>query len=170
MTSEATVMSKPSSRGKPLETPPSELTIARSARSFMSRTRRQAMRRLSSAEPVAPVDVVVDHRGEQVVRRRDGVEVAGEVEVDVLHRHDLGIAAAGGAALDAEAGPERGLAQAHHRLLADAVEASPRPTVVVVLPSPAGVGLMAVTRTSLPSWLVLQPVDVAEDSLAFVAP
>src|SRR5690606_2632805 len=30
---------------------------------------------------------------------------------------------------------------------------SPRPTVVVVLPSPAGVGLMAVTRMSLPSLL-----------------
>ena len=29
--------------------------------------------------------------------------------------------------------------------------ASPRPTVVVVLPSPAGVGLMPVTRTSAPS-------------------
>ena len=29
--------------------------------------------------------------------------------------------------------------------------ASPRPTVVVVLPSPAGVGLIAVTRISLPS-------------------
>ena len=28
---------------------------------------------------------------------------------------------------------------------------SPRPTVVVVLPSPAGVGLIAVTRMSLPS-------------------
>jgi hypothetical protein len=28
---------------------------------------------------------------------------------------------------------------------------SPRPTVVVVLPSPAGVGLIAVTRISLPS-------------------
>ena len=30
---------------------------------------------------------------------------------------------------------------------------SPRPTVVVVLPSPAGVGLIAVTRISLPSGL-----------------
>ena len=29
--------------------------------------------------------------------------------------------------------------------------ASPRPTVVVVLPSPAGVGLMPVTSTSAPS-------------------
>jgi hypothetical protein len=31
--------------------------------------------------------------------------------------------------------------------------ASPRPTVVVVLPSPAGVGLMPVTSTNAPSGL-----------------
>jgi len=47
MTSEATVMSKPPSRGKPFETPPSEQTMSRSARSFMSMTRRQATRRVS---------------------------------------------------------------------------------------------------------------------------
>ena len=47
MTSEATVMSKPSSRENPLETPPSEETIERSARSFMSTTRRHEMRRVS---------------------------------------------------------------------------------------------------------------------------
>ena len=74
------------------------------------------------AECVAPVDVVVDHRGEEIVRRGDGVEVAGEVEVHLLHRHDLRIAAAGRAAFDAEAGPERGLADADRRLPADAVE------------------------------------------------
>jgi hypothetical protein len=34
---------------------------------------------------------------------------------------------------------------------------SPRPTVVVVLPSPAGVGLIAVTRISLPFGRSLQP-------------
>ena len=45
------------------------------------------------------------------------------MEVDVLHRYDLRVAAAGRAALDAEAGPERRLAQAAHRLLADEVEA-----------------------------------------------
>jgi len=45
------------------------------------------------------------------------------VEVDVLHRNDLGIATARRAALDAEAGPERRLAQAAHRLLSDAIEA-----------------------------------------------
>src|ERR1700754_4310195 len=82
ITSEATVMSKPSSRGKPLATPPSEETIW----------------------------------------RRVMEEVASEVQIDVLHRHDLGIAATGRAALHAERGPEARLAQAQHRLLADVVE------------------------------------------------
>ena len=45
ITSEATVMSKPSSRGKPLATPPSDETTLRKARSFMSTTRRQLTRR-----------------------------------------------------------------------------------------------------------------------------
>ena len=68
------------------------------------------------------MDVVVDHRREQVVRERDRGEVAGEVEVDVLHRHDLRIAAARRAALHAEHRAERRLAQADDRLLADAVQ------------------------------------------------
>jgi hypothetical protein len=81
------------------------------------------------------------------------VEVAGEVQVDVLHRHDLRIAAAGRAALHAEARAERGFAQQIIAFLPMRLRPSPRPTVVVVLPSPAGVGLIAVTRISLPSFL-----------------
>ena len=73
-------------------------------------------------ERVAPIDVIVDQRRQQVMRRRYGVEVAGEVQIDVFHRNDLRVAAAGGAALHAEGGPERRLAQAQHRLLADVVE------------------------------------------------
>jgi hypothetical protein len=74
------------------------------------------------AERVAVVDVVVDQRREQVVGERDGVEVPGEVQVDVLHGHHLRVAAAGGAALHPEHRAERGLAQADDRLLADAVQ------------------------------------------------
>ena len=74
------------------------------------------------AERIAPVDVVVDHRGEQVVGGGDGVEVAGEVQVDLVHRHHLGVAAAGRAALHAEAGAQRRFAQADHRPRADAVQ------------------------------------------------
>src|SRR3546814_6322581 len=67
------------------------------------------------AKLVAPIDMVVDQRREQVVRRSDGVKIAGEVEVDVLHRHDLGVAAAGRAALHAEARTDAGLAQTEDR-------------------------------------------------------
>ncbi len=74
------------------------------------------------AQLVAVVDVVVDERGEQVVGELDRAEVAGEVEVDVLHRDDLGVAAAGGAALHAEHRAERRLAEADHGVLADTAE------------------------------------------------
>ena len=57
---------------------------------------------------------------EQVVGRGDGVEIAGEMEVDVLHGDNLGIAAAGSTALDAEYRAERGLTQGDDSLLADA--------------------------------------------------
>ena len=47
ITSEATTMSKPSSRGTLLAVPPSPTTNWRKARSFMSMTRFQTMRRVS---------------------------------------------------------------------------------------------------------------------------
>ena len=74
-------------------------------------------------ERVAVVDRRVERRRQQVVRGRHRVEVAVEVEVDVLHRHDLRVAAAGAAALDAEDRAHRRLAQAEHHLLADLAEA-----------------------------------------------
>ena len=70
-------------------------------------------------ELVALLDVVVEHSGEQVVGSTDGVEVAGEVQVDVLHGDDLGIAAARSATLDAKHGAQRRLTQAEHGALAD---------------------------------------------------
>ena len=72
---------------------------------------------------VALLDVVVQQGGQQVVGGADGVEVAGEVEVDVLHGHHLGIAAAGGAALDAEHGAQRGLPQGHQGVFPNAPQA-----------------------------------------------
>ena len=70
----------------------------------------------------AVVDVVVDHRGQEVVRRGDRVEVACEVQVEPLHRDHLAIAAAGRAALDPERGPHRRLADRDGRPLPDQTE------------------------------------------------
>src|ERR1700724_727969 len=54
----------------------------------------------------------IDHSRQQVVRCLDGVNVAGEMQVDLLHRDDLGHAAPGAATLDAEERPRRRLPQA----------------------------------------------------------
>ena len=71
---------------------------------------------------VALVEVVVQHRGEQVVRRRDRVEVTGEVQVEDLHRYDLAVAAARGAALDPEGRAHGRLADRDRGPLADVRE------------------------------------------------
>ena len=79
------------------------------------------------AQAVALGEMVVEHRGQQVVRGADRVHVAGEVEVDVLHRRELGVAAARGAALHAEHGPQRRLAERDDRALAEPPQAVGEP-------------------------------------------
>ena len=74
------------------------------------------------AKGVTLLDVVIEHGGKEVVGSTDGVEVAREMQVDILHGNHLGIAAARRTALDAEDRPERGLAQRQHRLLAQSRE------------------------------------------------
>ena len=75
-----------------------------------------------NAAHIAVVDVVVEGRGEQIMGGGDRVDVAGEVQVDVLHRRYLSIAAARTAALHAEARPQRRLPQTDGGAFANAVE------------------------------------------------
>src|SRR2546426_7860121 len=49
---------------------------------------------------VAVMEMRVQHGRQQVVRARDGVEVAREMQVDVFHRDDLGVAAPRSSPLD----------------------------------------------------------------------
>ena len=67
---------------------------------------RPADRGRIDANGVAAEEVVVEEGRGQVVGRGDGVQVAGEVDVDLFHRQDLAEAAAGGAAFEAEHWPE----------------------------------------------------------------
>src|ERR1043166_5471636 len=66
--------------------------------------------------------MIVEQGSEQGMRARDGVEVAREVEIDVVHRDDLGISPSGGAALHAEHRPEAWLTDAQRDLLAHAAQ------------------------------------------------
>ena len=70
---------------------------------------------------VALLDAVVNHGSQQVVGCADGVQIAGKVQVDVLHGYHLCVAAAGSTALDAEHRAKAGLTQAEHGLFAQSV-------------------------------------------------
>jgi hypothetical protein len=118
---------------------------------------------------VAVQDRRVEHRGEQVVGGADRVDVAGEVEVEVLHRHDLRHAAAGGAALDAEHRAERRLAQASHRALADRAHALGEPDERRRLALARLRRRHARHADDLAVGPVLEPLEHAEPDLGLVA-
>ena len=121
-------------------------------------------------ELVAPVDVVVQHRREQVVRRRDRVEVTGEMEVDLLHRHHLGMATAGSTTFHPEARPERRLANADRGPLAERVQAVAEADGRGRLALAGRGGLIAVTSTSLPFSRSASEVMNSADTLALSWP
>ena len=50
-------------------------------------------------------DLGVEDGGQEVVCRADGMHIAGEVEVQILHRHNLRQASASSATLDAKHRP-----------------------------------------------------------------
>ena len=119
MISEAAVMMNPVSRAGPFSRPPIPPAI------FLQRPvvhvhapRPQDLLRVDP-QVVAEVQVRVEQRRQQVVGRGDGVEVAVEVQVDLVHRVERGFAAAGGAALLPEDRSERRLAQGRDGMLAD---------------------------------------------------
>jgi len=67
-------------------------------------------------------DVRVQDCGDQIVRGANRVDVPCEMEVDLLHREDLGSTATGGASLRAEYGSEGGLADRHNALLPQSIQ------------------------------------------------
>ena len=61
------------------------------------------------AKRIALLKMIVDAGAQQIVRRGDGMHIAGEMEVDILHGHGLRVSAAGRSALNAENRAEGGL-------------------------------------------------------------
>ena len=122
-------------------------------------------------EHVPVQEVRLEHRGKEVVCGADRMDVAGEVQVQILHRDDLRVAAAGRTALD----PEHGPSDASRRQSTGLQPMCPRPCVreteVVVLPSPAFVGVIAVTQIELSVGGVRAAGSRTERSIfAFVRP
>ena len=150
MTSLAAVMSKPDSRGTPCGRPPRPMTMCR----------KRPVVHVQGPLPedagrveveVAEVQPVVDRRGEQVVRRGDRVEVAGELEVDRVRRLDAaGSRRRSPRPCGRRPAPSTAAAAPGPRSCRSGCRPWASPIDVVVLPSPAGVGVIAETRISLP--------------------
>ena len=171
MTSEATVMTNSVSRGIAVlaSAEPDDDVAQRPVADVEDAWPEDPVR--VDAERVLVVEAVVEERAGQVVRGADRVDVARQVEVEILHRDDLAVAAAGRAALDPEHRPERRLADADRGPVADALRPWASPTVVVDLPSPSGVGEIAVTSTYLPRGRSPSSRAIAASvTLAFVGP
>ena len=95
------------------------------------------------------------------------MDVAGEMEVEVLHRHDLRVASARRAALD----PEDRSSEASRMHSTDLLPMRPMPCVseteVVVFPSPAFVGVIAVTHMIFPSAVSRSRSSTPRSTFAF---
>ena len=150
MISLATVMSKPSSRGTPLALPPRPHTMLRSWRSFMSTTRFHVILRTSMPSSL-PLWMCASS---SAASRLLAAPMAWKSPVKCRLMSSMGMTWAypppAAPPLMPNTGPRLGSRSATTGFLPRFCSASARPTVVVVLPSPAGVGLMAVTSTSLP--------------------
>ena len=77
---------------------------------------------LVNLQLIAPIDMIVNHRREQIVRRGDGVKITREMQVHLLHRHNLGISTASRTTLHPETGTKRGFTNADHGFLAQSIE------------------------------------------------
>ena len=78
------------------------------------------------AEYISLLDVVIHHSSEKVVCSSDRMEIAREMKIDIFHRDDLRIAAAGSTALDAHAWTEGWFTETDHRLLAELRQSLPK--------------------------------------------
>jgi hypothetical protein len=148
MTSEAAVMSKPVSRGIPSARDPRPTTMFLKARSFTSRTRRQVMLCLSTWKKSSFWWTWLSSMAES----RLWAEVTACVS-PVRWRLSISIGTTwlkpppAAPPFMPNVGPIAGWRTATVALLPMWEKACPRPTVVVVLPSPSGVGVMAETTT-----------------------
>ena len=96
------------------------------------------------------------------------MRIASEMQIDVFHRHDLGIAASGCAAFHAETGPQRRLAQAGHRALAETAEAVHKADRCGRLALPRGRRRDRGDQDELAVRAVFQAVDEIVGKLGFV--
>ncbi len=85
-----------------------------------------AYRKRVNSERVLVPQAGINHGCQQVVGRTYGMDIAGEVEVDVLHRQRLGVSSSAGTSLDAESRPHGGLSHGADGVFPDVPQCLPQ--------------------------------------------
>ena len=122
-----------------------------------------------NVELVAVEKMIVHRRAHQVVGGADGMNIAGQMQVEVFHRHDLGISAARRAALDPEGRAHAGLPDAGEGLFPELVQGLGQADGGGGLPLAQRGGGDGGDVDIVPVGLVLQPVPHIEMDLGFSA-
>src|ERR1700686_3715626 len=112
--------------------------------------------------------MVVDERSQQVVREPNGAEVAGKMQVDIFHRHDLRMAAAGRTALHAKHGTQAWLAKTDNGLFCRFFEGVAEPYGGGGFALAGGSGTQGRDQDQLAVGSRFQAVDEVERDLGFV--
>ena len=166
MISLATVIMKWSSRGTPFTCPPSPMIQLRRTRSFMSRQRLKMILRVSMSKALPCwmwLSIIAQ-------RRLFALVIAWKSPVKWRLMSSIGTTweypPPAAPPLTPKTGPKDGSRRAIIAFFPIFGIAWPRPTVVVVFPSPAGVGLMAVTKMSFPSSFLARRFSRASESFA----
>jgi hypothetical protein len=126
------------------------MTVDRRARSFMSTARLHTTLRGSMRSVLDRKRWLSSMAARSALAGGDGVEVPGEVEVDLVHGDHLGVPPPAAPPLIPNTGPRLGSRRQSTGFRFRSVRASASPTEMVDFPSPAGVGLIPVTSTSFP--------------------
>ena len=72
------------------------------------------------------MNMIVDERRQKAMSQADGMKIAREVKIDVLHRNNLRIASASSSSFHAKTWTQRRFAQTNHRFLPHPVEGIPQ--------------------------------------------
>src|ERR687896_438553 len=170
ITSEAAVMSKPVSRTYPFALPPRPTTIERKARSLMSTQRRQEI--VSGSMPsLFPCSRCASS---MAARRLLAAPMAWMSPVKWRFRSSIGTTWARPPPAAPPLIPNTGPSEGSRRQSSGSLPIAPRPwvseTAVVVLPSPALVGVTPATQTILASGVPSRRSTTSSDTFALCRP
>ena len=109
-------------------------------------------------QPVSLLNMIVQKSRQKIVGRGNGVKIPCKVQIQILHRHNLGITAAGSPSLDSKARPQGRLPQSQHGLFPQTAQRICQPNAGSSLSLPCRSGINGSHQHQLSVRIFLYPV------------